>query len=280
MSTTLLQAGSASADRFRERYGPWALVTGASDGIGRSTAERLAAMGIDLVLVARDAGRLAAFADALRAAHDINVRVQAADLSQRAGSAAVIESVQRLDIGLIVAAAGFGTSGPFLAGDLATEQNMLDVNCGAVLALVHGFAPLLARRGRGGIVLFGSLVAWQGVPNASHYAATKAWVQTLGEGLAVELAPAGIDVLTMAPGPVGSGFAARANLQMGAADTPAMVADAMVASLGRRRAVVPGRLGKLLTYSLAPLPRFMRTFIMGKVMGGMTVHREGATAHN
>lgn len=264
---------AARAGDMRSRYGRWALVTGASDGIGRATASALAAEGLDLILVARDASRLALLGDALKAAHGTHIQVQALDLSHRQSVAQLVAATEGMDIGLIVAAAGFGTSGPFLCSDLDIESSMLDVNCGAVLALVHAFARRLAVRKSGGIVLFASLVGWQGVPNASHYAATKAWVQTFGEGLGAELAPLGVDVLTVAPGPVGSGFADRAGMRMGAADTPEMVAEAIVRALGRRRRIVPGRLGKLLTYSLAPLPRSMRTRIMGAVMGGMTAHR-------
>lgn len=266
------------ADRLGSRYGRWALVTGASDGIGRATATALAAQGLDLILVARDAQRLALLGDALKAAHGVRIHVLAMDLSERQSVADLAAATQGFDIGLLVAAAGFGTSGPLLAGDLDAEWNMLDLNCGAVVGLVHQMGRRFMSRGAGGIVLFGSLVGWQGVPNASHYAATKAWVQTLGEGLAAELAPAGIDVLTVAPGPVGSGFADRAGMRMGATDTPEMVARALVQALGRRRGIVPGRIGKLLTWSLAPLPRSMRTAILGKVMGGMTAHRDTAGA--
>lgn len=258
---------------FVERYGPWALVSGASDGIGRATAELLGSVGLNLVLVARSGERLSEIAKQIEAAHGIDVHVHTADLSNRQALAALAMATAGKNIGLVVAAAGFGTSGPFLAGDLDTELNMLDLNCGAVLGISHLFGQRLATRGAGGLVLFGSLVGWQGVPNASSYAATKAYVQALGEGLAIELRPKGIDVLTVAPGPVGSGFANRADMQMGATDTPDMIARAVVHSLGRTASIVPGRLGRLLTYSLAPLPRLMRSRILGQVMGGMTKHR-------
>lgn len=118
-------------------------------------------------------------------------------------------------------------------------------------------------------MLFGSIVGFQGTPFAAHYAATKAYVQALAEGLAVELAPRGVDVVASAPGPTHTGFAARAGMRMGKALTPA-VAGPTLAALGRRTTVLPGRLTKLLTYSLAPLPRRARVAIMGRVMRGMT----------
>jgi len=254
---------------FVQRYGPWAVVTGASDGIGRECARQLAARGLNLVIVARREPTLQELARELIEDFGVEVRPVAADLAGAAGLARLDGAVRGLEVGLLVAAAGYGTSGDFIAADLAAELNMLEVNCAAVLQLTHRFAGDFVRRGRGGIVLFGSLVGFQGAPHAAHYAATKAYVQTLGEGLHVELAPRGVAVLVSAPGPVHSGFADRARMKMGAADTPATVARDTVAVLGRKMTVTPGALGKFLTWSLMTAPRSLRTRLMGKIMGGM-----------
>ena len=147
---------------------------------------------------------------------------------------------------------------------------MIDVNCRAVVALAHAFGARFAQRGRGGLILFSSVVAFQGVPRASTYAATKAFVQTLAEGLGAELRPFGVDVLASAPGPVRSGFAARASMTMGAALSPDDVARGTLHALGRRRTTRPGWLSKLLGVSLLTLPRPARTGVMGLVMAGMT----------
>lgn len=101
---------------------------------------------------------------------------------------------------------------------------------------------------------------------------TKAYVQTFAEALHVELAPKGVDVLSSAPGPVESGFAARADMKMGAAEKPETVARATVNALGKKMTVTPGALSKLLTWSLMGAPRGLRVRIMGKIMGGMTKH--------
>ena len=124
------------------------------------------------------------------------------------------------------------------------------------------------------MILMASLLGWQGVPGSAHYAATKAYVLSLAEGLHRELAPQNVQVLASAPGPVNSGFANRADMRMGSADTPTTVARASLAALGRGATVVPGALGKVLSYSLAPLPRFARTRILAGVMAGMTGHQE------
>ena len=122
-------------------------------------------------------------------------------------------------------------------------------------------------------MLLSSLVALQGTPGAAHYAATKAYVQTLAEGLRVELRPAGVDVIACAPGPVHSGFAERAGMRMSRAVSPDDVALPTLHALGRRTTVVPGGLSKILSWSLAPLPRSLRTTVMTSVMGAMTAHQ-------
>jgi uncharacterized protein len=267
--------GMASGGRRQEgllaRYGPWAVVTGASSGIGRQMASSLAEAGLDLVLVARSRDLLEEMAEDLAARHGIEARAAPADL--RLGTGAIEAATRGLDVGLLVAAAGFGTSGPFLDSSLEEELDMLDVNCRAPLQMSLHFGRRFAKRGRGGIVLMGSIVGFQGTPNAAHYAATKAYVQTLAEALHAELTPLGVDVLASAPGPTDSGFAARAGMRMGRALTPAEVALPTLHALGRKPTVLPGLLSKLLAYSLAPLPRRARVRIMGRVMGGMTEHR-------
>lgn len=269
-------AGRDSAgprDRFRGRYGRWAVVTGASDGIGREFARELAGRGFDLVLVARREPALQALGTELMAAHGIEVRIIAVDLADKAGVDHVVDATADLDVGLLVAAAGFGTSGPFVAAALAEESGMVAVNCGAVLALSWHFARRFVGRGRGGVVLIGSIVGFQGVPRTANYAATKAYVQTLAEGLHEELLPLGVDVVVAAPGPVRTGFETRADMRMASAMSPAEVARSTLAALGHRTTVRPGLLTKVLSFSLAMLPRWGRTKVMGRVMAGMTAHQ-------
>jgi short-subunit dehydrogenase len=156
---------------------------------------------------------------------------------------------------------------------------MLELNCFAVLDQCVSFGNRFVNRGAGGIILLTSLVGWQGVPLSAHYAATKAYVQSLAEALRVELELKAVDVLASAPGPVHSGFAARANMAMSAAVLPSVVARESSRPLGRKGTVIPGALSKLLTYSLSPLPRVLSTRILARVMGGMTKHqRTGAVS--
>jgi uncharacterized protein len=263
------------------RFGTTALVTGASDGIGRAFARELSVLGFDLIIVARRAEKLQELADELRAAHGTTSLVVPADLGMVDEVDRVLAEVARRDVGLFVAAAGFGTSGLLLEQPIAAELDMIDVNCRAVVAMTHAMGRQMAQRGSGGIVLMSSLLAFQGVPRSATYAATKAFIQSFAEGLRVELKPAGVDVIASAPGPIASGFARRANMTMGLAQPPTAVARATLRALGRKTTVRPGWLAKALEWSLAPLPRGGRVAILTRVMRGMAgdgTARMGATS--
>ncbi len=255
-----------------EKYGPWALITGASDGIGEAFARALAAAGFNLIVVARRAAKLQTLVDDLSATYSIEAVAFAIDLSLESNVNELLSRTAKYPIGLFIPCAGFGTSGEFIEQSLRDELNMLDVNCRAVTQLSHQYAQEFARMKRGGIILMSSIVAFQGVPRASHYAATKAYIQTLAEGLHQELAGLGVDVLASAPGPIKSGFAKRANMQMGLTQLPSAVAQASLRALGKKITVRPGWLAKLLSTALS-VPRWARVKIMAQVMQGMTKHQ-------
>lgn len=185
---------------FMDQYGPVALVTGASSGIGRSFAELLAAKGLDLVVTARRVERLEELATRLRNEHGVNVTVHQADLSQAGAAEQLLEATESLDVGLLVSNAGFGCKGAFDSGDPRTLSEMLMVNCHAPLLLARGFIPRLRTRGKGGVIFTSSIEGLMGGPYSATYAATKGFVNSLGEGLWAELSPEGIHVLTLCPG--------------------------------------------------------------------------------
>jgi uncharacterized protein len=262
----------SKSSALKEKHGPWAVVTGASDGIGRAYAEALAEKGFNVVLVARRERELEALAAELRTKHHVECKVIPADLSIAAHREAVTHATESHDVGLLVCAAGFGTSGAFVDNSHDDEINMIDVNCAALASLSWTFAKRFVARKRGALVLLSSIVAFQGVARSANYAATKAYVQTLAEGLRVELAPFGVEVLAVAPGPVASGFAARARMHMSRAESPATVAIGSLRALGKRGTTRPGLRSKVLGYSLALTPRWGRVKIMAQVMRGMTMH--------
>ncbi len=279
MNTTASTNDPTPTD-YARRYGPWAVVTGASEGIGREFAIDLARRGLHLVLVARREALLHTLASELSRCHGIECRVIAVDMADAGAVAKLAEQTRTLEVGLLVAAAGFGSSGALADGELDNEMNMIDVNCRAVLGLSWHFARRFKAQRRGGLVLLSSLLAFQGAPRAANYAATKAYIQTLAEGLRAELAPFGVDVLASAPGPIASGFAQRADMRMSASLTPEVVARVSLDALGRSTTVRPGWLSKLLGWSLAMLPRWAMVRVIAQVMKGMTAHQptRGSTA--
>jgi short-subunit dehydrogenase len=185
---------------FLSRYGPVALVTGASSGIGTAFAEALAAKGFDLVLVARRVDRLNALAETLGKVHGINAHVLEADLSRTDASQCILDATSTRDIGLVISNAGFGLKGAHAANNPKAMTDMLMVNCHVPMQLAHGFIPRLRARGSGGIIFTSSIEGLMGCPYSTAYSASKALVNALGEGLWAELQPDGIDVLTLCPG--------------------------------------------------------------------------------
>lgn len=268
-----MQLSVSQKQRLINKYGTWAIVTGASSGIGKEIALQLADAGFNLIINSRSSDRLKALEKEIRYQHGADVVVVASDVSEPEGIDEVINASRGLAVGLLVVSAGYGTSGRFIESSLYAELNMLSVNCAALLSLTHYFSQQFVRQKRGGIILMSSMVAFQGTPFAANYAATKAYVQSFAEALAAELKPHGVDVLAAAPGPVQSGFSQRANMKMSMSLTPEQVGVPILNALGRKTTVLPGFLTKLLVFSLSTVPRTMKVKIMGMVMGGMTAHQ-------
>ena len=178
-------------NQFKRKYGSTALVTGASSGIGREVAYQLAEQGFDLLITARSGIILAEIAEEIMDQYDVDVRTFTSDLSIDENVTDLVNLCEEHEIGLAVLNAGFGTSGELVDSDLKTELNLVNLNCLAVLHLTHYFSRRFSNEGNGGIVLLSSVVGFQGAPNAANYAASKAYVQSLGEGIALELKPKG-----------------------------------------------------------------------------------------
>lgn len=267
-----MNLSNTEKQRLKTQFGEWAIVTGASSGIGLELATQLASAGFNLIINARNEERLGKVAQQLKS-HNVEVKSVVADLSDKGGVEKIIQSAQDLKVGLLINNAGYGTSGLFVDASLDSEINMLRVNCEAVLALTHFFAQQFKQQGRGGIIFLSSLVAFQGVPYAANYAASKAYIQSFSEALAVELKPFGVSILAAAPGPVQSGFGQRANMKMDNAMAADQLGVPILSALGKRSNVIPGLLSKILTYALRTVPRFMKVKIMEKVMSGFTQHQ-------
>lgn len=176
-------------------YGPWALITGGSDGVGEAFARLLAGAGIDLVLVARREGPLEALAEELRSGCGVEVRTLSLDLSREDMLAQIRGVTDALEVGLVIcnAAATFG-SGPLLGWDLDQALRTIRGNAFTHTALSHHFGQGMAARGRGGIMLIGSMAGNAGGATMVLYSAVKAFAQIFAEGLWAELEPLGVDV--------------------------------------------------------------------------------------
>ena len=215
-------------NEFLHKYGPVALVTGASAGIGGSFAEALAARGFNLVLAARRR-EMEEQARQLEARHGVRVTVCQSDLTEASAVPHILAATAALDIGLVVSNAGYGFRGDHASHDPADLTGMMMVNCLAPMLLAHGFTPRLRARGRGGIIFTSSVEALLGMPGSAAYAASKGFVNRLGEGLWAELRPDNIDVLTLCPGATATDALRRAG--MNAATTPNVQSPDEVARL-------------------------------------------------
>lgn len=185
---------------FVERYGPWAVVAGASEGIGASYSKKLAARGMNLVLVARRAAPLEGLAADLRQAHGVEVRVQPLDLGSPDAVEGMNEATEALDVGLLIYNAAYSPIGAFLDIDVEEHLKAVDVNVRGPLRVSHYFGRRLVQRGRGGIILMSSMSGIQGTAMVANYAATKAYDAILAEGLWYELRRQGVDVLACVAG--------------------------------------------------------------------------------
>jgi len=269
-----MNLASNTIKRLKSKYADWALITGASSGIGRELALLLAEAGFKLIITGRRVQALEALSTEMFDKYQTECIPVPGDLSQREDLDHLLEQIAHLEVGIAILNAGYGTSGPFLKADLNEELNMLDLNCRAVLIMAQHFGlKMQAQNQKGAIVFLSSMVAFQGVPNAAHYAASKAYVQSLGEALAQELKSSSVDVLVSAPGPVASGFAERANMRMNMSLEAKQVAVPIINAVGKKNFVIPGFLSKFLVYNLRMVPRWAKVRIMGLVMGGFTSHQ-------
>jgi uncharacterized protein len=236
--------GEGGMTAFAQRYGPWALVAGASEGIGAAFARALADRGIDLVLVARRPEPLAALAAEL----PVRTVTVAADLAGPAGRAEVFAATADLKVGLVVANAAYSPSGAFVEADGADLQHIVDLNCGAPLHLAHHYLPPMAARRRGGLIVMSSASGMQGGPLLSTYAASKAFGAVLAEGLWWEMRGSGVDVTACIAGAVSTPGLSRASKREAPGTVaPETVAAAALAGLGRGPRVVPGTLMRVST---------------------------------
>lgn len=246
----------------------WALVTGASSGIGLAYAEALAKQCRSVILVARNEHKLNEVAAGLGEEFGVETKVIAVDLSTIDGVNKVIDETEGLQVDLLINNAGKEESGRFLELDTTEMINSIALNCQAPLLLSHHFARKMASSGGGDILFLASIVAFQGVPFIANYAATKSYVLTFAEGIGFELKDKGVNVSIATPGFTKSNLAPDYNFE-GTPYKPleaAFVAEYTLDNLGKKRIIVPGGVNKVLFYLGKYLqPRKLNTRVFYRV---------------
>jgi len=262
---------------FLAQYGPWALVAGASEGLGAEYARQLAAKGLNLVLIARRQELLDTLSQQLTNEFSVQVRTLPLDLARDDLGAAVAEATGDLEIGLLVYNAAVSKIGSYFAIALDDHLSEIAVNCRAPLTLAYLLGQQMLRRKRGGIILMSSLGASQGSALISNYAATKAYNKILAEGLWEELRSQGIAVLACCPSAVSTpGYLASTSRGSVTPTTPRAVVSAALAALGKQPVVIPGWTNRLANVLMTHvMPHTTAIKLMGSVLRSMYQRQPG-----
>jgi short-subunit dehydrogenase len=252
---------------LRSRYGEWALVTGASAGIGTEFARALARDGMSCVLTARRADRLQALASELESAFAVHTRVVPLDLSAPDGADRLVDAVADLDIAMVVANAGYGLAGRFEKQDAARLRDLVQLNCAAPVLTINRLLPRLLARGRGAVIVVSSVAGHQPVPFNAVYSASKAFDLVFGEALWAELQGSGVDVLVLQPGPTVTEFQEVAGETPHEGESPVQVVGVALNALGDQPSVISGWRNWLQSNAAVRLvPRSIVALIAGRVM--------------
>ena len=267
----------------------WAVVTGASSGLGRGLAARLADRGMSLVLTGRNEARLNEAAHQIRfAAPRVKVETVVADLATRSGVSALIEHVGDRPVEVLVNNAGFGSYGPFAEADRDREDEEVAVDVNAVIALARAYLPGMLALNSGGILNIASTIAFQPAPYQAVYGASKAFVLSFSQALWGEARGSGVAVTALCPGPTRTGFVDALRADVGHAAIyrkladPEPVIDAGLRALDKGRAVViPGRRNWLVAQTSRFMPREWMTLITARLLGdGSAVARPPIVVRN
>src|ERR1700688_4636607 len=256
----------------KRRFGPWAVITGASSGIGKEFARQIAASGVYVALVARRESLLRTVGAECTRASGVQHRIVPLDLSEPDFLPVLADATRDLDIGLVVSNAGTGNPGEFLKHDRQLLHETLRLNTIAHLDITHHFGQKLSERRRGGIILVGALGAENGIPCMANDGGAKAYVHSLGEALHYEFKPLGVYVTVLA-----AGFTNTAVLEKFGLDPKTMpmkpmsvercVSEGHGGLLKNRSRVVPGRLNRILNALVpASLARKMGADLLGKAL--------------
>ena len=258
-----------------ETFGPWAVVTGASSGIGREFARQSAANGLHVVLAARRLSLLEDLGHQLATTYGVQYRAVRVDLTEPGSLATLDAATQDLDIGLVISNAGAFLPGAFLDLDRSRLEQMIRLNVIAHMEVTHHFGQRLAARGRGGIVLVASTAGLQGIPFSAEYAAAKGFVLNLGEAIHVELQESGVHVTTLLPGAVDTPMLTEFGFDLISTPIKPMspercVAEGFAALRTNRATHIAGRTNRVMA---ALIPRRVATRMYGQLSASVLAKR-------
>ena len=251
---------------FSARYGAWALIAGASEGLGAAFARALAGRGVNLVLVARRKAPLDALADEVRGASGVETRCYEGDLASTAFLDKLVAECAGLDLGVVVCNAAQAPIGDFVTRDVGDLNRVVDVNVRAPLLLLRGLLPGMVARKRGAVIVMTSFTGHLGTPRIAAYAASKAFLRVLGESLWYELRPHGIDAIACSCGAVRTpGYNSAAGKDAPGTLDPDRVVKQALWALGGGPVVMPGLINRLSTIIMSRfLPKRVAIAILAR----------------
>lgn len=256
---------------FKSNYGEWAIITGATSGIGKAIAMEIAKQGINVVLTARRQLHLQEVAEEIREKYQASTKTIQADLIQESGISAIKAETEELNIGMLVLSAGIENNGSFVKNSLETELKVIELNIISTLKLTHHFSQRMVRQQRGGILFISSLTAHMPSPFFSNYASTKSYIFNLGSSLYAELKPKGIDVSILSPGVTNTPMSEKTEIDWSNSKIQTMeaheVAEEAIRYFGKKLSIIPGKGNRILAFMAKKvIPATKLALTNGKMM--------------
>lgn len=263
-------------ENLKKKYGNWGIITGASSGIGEEFARKFAAIGINLILVARREDKLKKIADELRELNNVEIIYVVQDLSEDNFIDSIAEAAKGKEVGILINNAGMGCVGEFNRSDSSYEEKLIKVNCIAPMILTRRFVDQMIIRKRGAVIFLGSLLSFQPTPYSATYSATKAFNLFLGDALWYELNEYNIDVLSLNPGGTDTEFLRLSNRYKKGPilRSPKQVVETALKALGRKPTVIDGFINKTAVVLGKLLPRKLLVNLSGIISGKLNEERK------